>query len=91
MPLHLKTGDGDLALIKEPALLTRCACISHAIYRPSLGYAHIAILFCVQDMNDAHFDIREICLECAGAGVARVEEQEFGFLQVAWRETFLRV
>ncbi len=42
-------------------------------------------------MNDAHFDIREICLECAGAGVARVEEQEFGFLQVAWRETFLRV
>ncbi len=39
MQLHLKTGDGDLALIKEPALLTRCACISHEIYRPSLtGY-----------------------------------------------------
>ncbi len=36
MPLHLKTGDGDLPLIKEPALLTRCACISHEIYRPAL-------------------------------------------------------
>ncbi len=26
MLLHLKTGDGDLLLIKEPALLTRCTC-----------------------------------------------------------------
>ncbi len=34
MPLHLKTGDGDLPLIKE---LTRCACISHEIYRPALA------------------------------------------------------
>ncbi len=41
MPLHLKTGDGDLLLIKEPALLTRCACISHEIYRPAL-HTHIS-------------------------------------------------
>ncbi len=25
LPLHLKTGDGDLPPITEPALLTRCA------------------------------------------------------------------
>ncbi len=26
LPLHLKTGDGDLPPITEPALLMRCAC-----------------------------------------------------------------
>lgn len=36
-------------------------------------------------------DIREKCFECAGAGVACVKEHEFGFLQMARRETFLRV
>ncbi len=36
MPLHLKAGDGDLPLIMEPALLTRCAGQSHAIYFPAL-------------------------------------------------------
>ncbi len=33
MPLHLKTGDGDLLIITEPSLLMRCAWQSHAIYR----------------------------------------------------------
>ncbi len=31
MPLHLKARDGDLLLINEPALLTRCAQQSHEI------------------------------------------------------------
>ncbi len=35
MALHLKAGDGDLQLITEQALLTRCA-RSHSIYRPAL-------------------------------------------------------
>lgn len=34
-------------------------------------------------------DIREIGLECVGAGVAGVEEHEFGFLQMARRQTLL--
>ncbi len=36
MLLHLKAGDGDLPLIMEPALLTRCACISYEIYHSAL-------------------------------------------------------
>ncbi len=32
MLLHLKAGDGDLLLITEPALLTRCAWLSHTIH-----------------------------------------------------------
>ncbi len=36
MALHLKAGDGDLQLITEQALLTRCARSSHSIYRPAL-------------------------------------------------------
>lgn len=54
------------------------------------SYAHM--LFCAGDeMNDAHLDVREICLQRAGAGVARVEEHELGFLQVARRKALLRV
>ncbi len=34
--MEVKTGDGDLLLINEPALLTRCACISHEIYHQAL-------------------------------------------------------
>ncbi len=33
MPLHLKTADGDLLIITEPALLRRCTWQSYAIYR----------------------------------------------------------
>ncbi len=36
MPLHLKAADGDLLLITEPSLLTRCTWLSHAIYRAAL-------------------------------------------------------
>ncbi len=36
MLLHLKAGDGDLLLITVPALLTRCAWISHSINRAAL-------------------------------------------------------
>ncbi len=36
MLLHLKAHDGDLLLITEPALLTRCAWQSHSINRAAL-------------------------------------------------------
>ncbi len=36
MLLHLKAGDGDLLLITEPALLTKCAWQSHSINRAAL-------------------------------------------------------
>ncbi len=36
MPLHLKTADGDLRLIAEPSLLTRCTWLLHAIYLAAL-------------------------------------------------------
>ncbi len=34
--IHLQTGDGDLVLIKEPALLRRCAWSYRSIYGPAL-------------------------------------------------------
>ncbi len=34
--IKLKAGDGDLLLITEPSLLTRCARLSHVIYRADL-------------------------------------------------------
>ncbi len=36
MALDLKTADGDLQLITEPFLLTRCAWLSHAKYCAAL-------------------------------------------------------
>ncbi len=39
MPLHFKTGDGDLLIITEPALLARCAWQSHAIYCAALAWS----------------------------------------------------
>ncbi len=36
MLLHLKAGDGDLLLITEPALLSRCAWQLHLINRAAL-------------------------------------------------------
>lgn len=38
-----------------------------------------------------HLDIREVRLECVGAGIACVEEHELGFLQMTGRQALLGV
>ncbi len=55
MPLHLKTGDGDLPPITEPVLLTRCACISHEKYRPALLSFPFHTKLCCTEMHDGMF------------------------------------
>lgn len=42
-------------------------------------------------MGYTHLDIREIRLECTGAGITSVEEHKLGFLQMAWRQALLGV
>ncbi len=44
MLLYLEAGDGDSLLITEPAFLTRCTWLSHAIYHAALNT--IASFFC---------------------------------------------
>lgn len=38
-----------------------------------------------------HLDIREVGLECVGAGIAGIEEHELGFLQMTGRQALLGV
>ncbi len=41
--LHLKACEGDLLLITEPALLTRCVWQSHVIYPAALIFVCLLI------------------------------------------------
>ncbi len=52
MPLHLKAGDGDLPLIVEPALPTRCAWSPRSIYRPALIIYISNVLFFILMIRD---------------------------------------
>ncbi len=51
MLLHLKAGDGDLMLITEQALLTKCAWKLHSINRAALFNAHFcndhSLIYCL--------------------------------------------
>ncbi len=56
----LKTPDGDLWLITEPSLLTRCAWLSHAIYRSALivWYLIVFVVFCALPYSHVPFIVQ---------------------------------
>lgn len=43
------------------------------------------------NMVNTHLDIREVGLECVGAGIAGIKEHELSFLQMTGRQTLLGV